>query len=191
MQTTNAADTDNIHIALASEDNYFDGLLVTSWSIAASCSSPARLVFHVLDGGISNDNIQFLKAALSKFQCRLDIIRLDPASQLKGLGAWHGTNSMAYARLLLPSLLKDVRQVIYTDVDLLWLKDVSLLWQEIDDRLLLQYAQTNSKKPSLPLGEAEWAAKRGFQLNPATYFCSGMLVLLFSLKKLSLFAHPQ
>lgn len=114
---------------------------------------------------------------LSKFKCRLDLIKLDPASQLRGLGTWHGTNSLTYARLLLPSLLNGVRQVIYTDVDFLWLKDISLLWQRADKRLLLQYTPTNAKNPSLPRSETEWAAARGFQLNPATYFCAGMLVL--------------
>lgn len=46
----------NIQVALSSDDNYFVGLLTTAWSIARNCSRPHNLIFHIIDGGISDAN---------------------------------------------------------------------------------------------------------------------------------------
>lgn len=166
----------HIHVALATDDNYFEGLLVTAWSIAANCSRPSDLIFHILDGGISQDNISLLRKSLAEFNCSLDFIRIDQGSQLNGCGTWHGNSSMTFARLLLPSLLPTVKHVIYSDVDFLWLKDVAQLWQQTSDALLLQHAR-HDQICTISSTEHEWCRARGTALIPSAYFCAGMLLL--------------
>lgn len=166
----------NIHIALATDDNYFECLLVTAWSIAANCSRAGDIIFHILDGGISHDNISLLKKSLARFNCAMDFIRVDQGTQLHGCGTWHGNSSMTFARLLLPSLLPTVKHVIYSDVDFLWLKDVAQLWQQADDAILLQHAR-HDQICSISSAEHEWCKARGTALIPNAYFCAGMLLL--------------
>lgn len=166
----------NIHIALATDDNYFEGLLVTAWSIASHCSRAHDLTFHILDGGISRNNVSLLKRSLREFNCSLNFIRIDQSTQLHGCGTWHGNSSMTFARLLLPSLLPTVKHVIYSDVDFLWLKDIAQLWQQADDALILQHARHDQICAISP-AEHEWCRARGAALIPSAYFCAGMLLL--------------
>ncbi len=166
-----------IHVALAADDNYFKGLIVTAWSIAANCNPSRHVTIHVLDGGISNANWNDLSTAIRPFNCSLDRIVVEQSSALADFGEWHGKSKMAYARLLLPSLLQDVDHVIYSDVDFVWLGDISRLWDLAEDSLVLQYVP--ERTPGREVGEQErtWVESRGFTMTPGKYFCTGMLLM--------------
>ena len=85
---------------------------------------------------------------------------------------------MAYARILLPELLPDVEHVIYSDVDVLWLADISELWQQRSKDVILHgvldCVDTRKK-------EAKWFAERKLPLREDHYICSGLC--LFNLEK--------
>ena len=68
-----------IHVALASDDNYFEGLLTTAWTIVRNCSRPGNVVLHILDGGISQDHWALLTDRLASFGCAID--RLNRSSK--------------------------------------------------------------------------------------------------------------
>lgn len=116
-----------IHIALASDEKYFPGLLVTVTSVVASTDSEASLVFHVLDGGIRDDSFQWLVRCVKQYnsKCEFDRIPFTPDvfRQYRPLLG----SLMPYARILLPDLLA-LDRVIYLDSDLLFFKDIQALW---------------------------------------------------------------
>jgi hypothetical protein len=89
-----------IHVALSSDNNYFEGLLVTAWTIVTNCSSN-NLIIHILDGGISKENWNFLKTTLPESRCILDRIEIDQDAVLKNFPDYHGASKMTFARLLL------------------------------------------------------------------------------------------
>lgn len=169
---------DTIHVALASDNNYFEGLLVTAWTIARYCSRSSDITFHILNGGISQDNLDFLHNTIAPMGSSLDLIAIDQDVQLKGFGTWHGNSSMAYARLLLPDLLPAVHHIIYTDVDFIWLGDIAKLWAKRKDDLLLQHVSERAKgRDKISDVELQWATERGMTFNHKKYFCTGMLLM--------------
>ena len=153
-----------IHIALASDDHYFDGLLITAWTIAKYCSRPNDIVFHVLDGGICEGKWATFESKLIHFKCQIDRIRLNSTPR----------GEMTYARLLLPSLLPNIGHIIYTDVDFLWLIDIAKLWDLIDKDTILQSTPDQRHGQE---SESAWLHAHGIELPPDNYFCAGLLIL--------------
>lgn len=161
-----------IHIALASDNNYFEGLLTTAWSMAYHCSDPENIVFHILDGGISNDNWDFLLTRLHEFGCQIDRQIVDQNVRFNGFKCHHG-GRMTYARLLLPELLPNVGQIVYSDVDILWLADVAELWASLNPDGVLHYV----KDTVFPRAEAETTWLKENRLAIENRFCAGMIVM--------------
>ena len=117
-----------IDIALASDQNYFVGLIVTACSIARYASRGRCLVFHILDGGIDAASFQLLETSIRQAHPNSEVDRIYVNdSRWDDLLSWHGSR-MTYARLLLPNYLPDVDHIIYADVDTLWLVDIAELW---------------------------------------------------------------
>lgn len=160
-----------IHIALASDDNYFVGLLTTVWSIARNCSRPHQLIVNILDGGISPVNWNYLVSRLTPTKCT---IRRLPINQdtFEGFQSFHGTGKMTYARLLLPDLLSDVTHVIYTDVDILWLADIAELWDSIDEDAIMHISPGGS-----PPEELKWFSDHNYKWEKDKPFCAGTVIM--------------
>lgn len=166
-----------IHVALASDNNYFEGLLVTATSIAQTCSRPECLTFHLLDGGITQENYTYLNARLSSFGCQLSRISMNQDLELGKFKIYHGSK-MTYARLLLPDLLPDVAHVIYSDVDILWHADIAELWDGLSTNAILHYVPPHPNSFSkLGSEESKWFTDNGFCVKPERYFCAGMIVM--------------
>lgn len=173
---------DEIHIGLASDDNYFEGLLTTAWSIACRCSRPRELIFHILDGGITDQNWEFLSSRITEFGCKLDRLPVNQNTCFNGFKPHHG-GRMTYARLLLPELLPSVALIIYSDVDILWLADIAELWDSLRPDSILHYV----KDTVFARGEAETAWLNKNSLAIENRFCAGMIVMnleMFRFEKL-------
>lgn len=84
---------------------------------------------------------------------------------------------MTYARLLLPDLLPDVDQVIYSDVDIIWLADVAELWEGLLPTAVLHYVKDTILGQSV--AETEWLAANHLQIE--NRFCAGMIVMNLSI----------
>ena len=165
--------TNAIHIALASDNNYFENILTTIWSIARNCSRPSDLVFHVLDGGISDESFEFLRERVSRFGSTVDRIAIDQQSNFGSFRSYHGTGRMTYARLLLPDLLPNVDKIVYSDVDVVWVADIAELWDSLDPNAIVHCTPSKNAPPA----EAEWCARYGYTVEPGFRFCAGMVVL--------------
>ena len=164
----------DIHVALAADDNYFEGLLTTAWTIAKYATEPERIVFEVLDGGITEEHRSFFERKIREKGSCCRFHPIDQESSFKGFREYHGASRMTYARLLLPQLLEDVDQVVYSDVDMAWFADVVELWDGLDDDAVMHVSSRGSY-----VGEAERQSfdEAGFRYSEGKYFIAGMIVM--------------
>ncbi len=171
-------DNMDVHIALAANDPYFDGLLVTASSIAHYADANTTLVFHIVDGGISNANFNALENAIKAQHSDVKIERrIVTEKEGSRFPSYHGS-WMPFARLLLPRLLPDVDKVVYCDVDFLWLADVTKLWNRCNE-----YVPIHSTIDGFAYTERierKWFTERRLRFPKNGYFCSGLCV--FNLK---------
>lgn len=176
---------DFISISCASDEAYYCGLLVTLHSIVSHAKNGSRFICHVLDTGLSEKSKTDLLHRLSLIPERSVKVVFHPldASQFKGLPEWRGSRT-AYGRLLLHDILKDEGYTIYTDVDTLWLRDVSELWAMREDVSVLAAVPDGSGLMDLSSGEerSREFSKLGKSILPGHYYCSGLL--LMNLKEL-------
>ena len=171
-------ESNRIEIALAADGGYFCGLLVTAVSIAKYASPEVNLSFNILDGGIADQNWDFLVEKVTRFHVASTFNRIRVDEKLfANYPSWNG-NRMAYARLLLPEALPDVDYVIYCDVDFLWLRDIAELWKERDRDIAL--IGTMDGVEYTRVKEEKWFAENGFPYKFEKYFCSGLC--FFNLK---------
>ncbi|BAU55381.1 glycosyltransferase family 8 protein [Mucilaginibacter gotjawali] len=118
-----------IDVALSCDERYFPGLLGTVSSLLASADLSYHYVFHILDGGITASSVSKFKSVIKNFKhsAEVDFIQIN-TNEFSDFPAFFFDSKMAYARLLLPSLLK-IDKVIYIDADILVLKDIAELWE--------------------------------------------------------------
>lgn len=144
-----------IHVVLAADANYAPGLKVTRESLRRSCSRPGRIVWHVFDETALNG--------------------------LAGLEAFghYNTSRMPYLRLFLPEILPDVDWVVYSDVDVIWNRDVCELAGLFDASVAIQWVRDFA---STVREVRPWLRKAGADVDETRYACSG--VCLMNLKKM-------
>jgi len=168
-------------IALSSDLRFYPGLLMTACSIAQHADRNCALSFHVLDGGIGEDNRREFEERLSRAHPNVIVDWLVVGTtKFAELPEWRGCGKMNWGRMLLPRLLPDVRWVIYLDVDFLCLGDIAELWRLRDDRTALMSAL--DRWPLTTPAEAAWFAKNGKTHREDRYFCSGFC--FFNLEKI-------
>lgn len=167
---------ETIQLALASDANYFPGLLVTAVSIARHASQDVSLVFNVLDGGIGDANLAFLRDRLGQAHPSISV-RTYPVetAQFTEFPEWTSGSRMAYARLLMAELLQEEQFVLYCDVDFLWTADAAELWALRSQDYVLQ-ACADGWCSTLDR-EAAWFALRGLAFDAKRYVCSGLLLV--------------
>ena len=161
-----------VEVALAANDRYFDGLLVTACSIARFADKRRQLAFTILDGGIKAEKLTFLQNRVLAFhsRSRLQTIKVNE-SDLSDFPLFHG-NRMAYARLLLPNLKPETKHIIYCDVDFLWMTDITELWDLQDDNVA--YQSTKDMVQSTIDFEREWFRLNSIPFDADRYFCTGL-----------------
>jgi|GEM_PF-2030346 lipopolysaccharide biosynthesis glycosyltransferase len=121
---------DDIQIAFISDAAYGHYLPVAMFSIMESLSCPGNVHFHIIDCGISRvdeDSINHLAHQFSN--CIVTSTRIDGARLKKYPVRGHFSHAL-YAKLLLAELMPAISKVIYLDVDLLVMADISELWRE-------------------------------------------------------------
>jgi len=161
-----------IEIALASDEGYVCGLIVTAASMAMNASRDVALRFHILDCGISEASYEEIVRRVAKWHPHVSFVRHRITDEmLKDLPAWHGGKG-CYARLFLPSLLPDVHFIVYCDVDFLWVGDVAELWLLRNDDFAL-WSVHDAGEDTLNAEEA-WHRGHGLSFDREKYFCSGL-----------------
>ncbi len=166
---------ETIQIGLAANDDYFCGMLVTASSIARYASSDVTLRFNILDGGISEKHWVELGNSVCREHSKSSFNRIVVDEQkFAEFPQWRG-NRMAFARFLLADSLNDVDFVIYSDVDVLWMRDIACLW-DLRDRGSCIISTIDGEATTLER-EEKWFKERSFPFDRTRYFCSGMCML--------------
>ena len=176
---------DVISISCASDETYYCGLLVTLHSLCTNALEGSSLKIHVLDAGLSQESRKDLVARLLAIQGRRIEVEFHIADtgRFTNFPKWRCGHA-AYARLALQDILIDEDCTIYTDIDTLWLRDVSELWELRRDTPVLAAVPDGSDLKDFSSGErtAQLFAQYGKRIEPGKYFCSGLI--LMNLKEL-------
>lgn len=117
-----------MHLATAANEAYAPGLQAMVVSALHSLSLSEKVIFHILDGGLTSASREQLQTLCKKNHqcCKVAFYHIDQQKfQHWRLGP--NRSLMTYARLLLGSLVK-AEKVIYLDADLIVLGDLYELW---------------------------------------------------------------
>ena len=178
-------DKNTISVTLGGDHGYFIGIYVTAHSICRSARPGVSITLHIFDAGLDDEDrrlLQSLEGAFTDRTVRVHLFKPD-LSPFMSLPKFHGSHA-TFARLLLQDLLTDDDWTIYTDVDVLWLRDVGELWAQRDPAHALMAAPDGSGFAAFSQG-AELAQTRYPEVDgkaPERYFGAG--ILLLNLKKL-------
>lgn len=163
---------DCVEVALAADRNYLVGMTVAAYSIACCCKLEVPLRFHVLFCGFSEADKDMLRRRLCAAKGNCEVLFHDVAGIDLSDFPLYASSRMTYARLLLPKLLPDVEHVIYADVDMLWLDDISDLWRLRSQVSLVSCVREQSEKTK-DMEEA-WFTSNGMEFDRKRYFCAGV-----------------
>lgn len=165
----------NIPIVLSSDNNYAPFVAVT---IASICSNTQSFCdFYVLDGGITDENkdkICTLKNQYTNFS--LEFIKVDIEKELKTIQyknqCSHVTMS-TYNRFLIPKFFKNFKKILYLDVDIIALGDITALYEtDLENYALgaVSEEQTNPRNAQ--------ERRENLNLNSLhSYFNAGVLLI--------------
>tara|TARA_Y100000590_G_scaffold201045_1_gene228464 strand:- start:3413 stop:4270 length:858 start_codon:yes stop_codon:yes gene_type:complete len=161
----------NIPIFLAADDNYAPFVATT---IASVCDKTDSFVdFYILDGGISLENKEIILNVKKYFKnFSIEFIKINAEEQFKNFQTITHLTLAAYNRLLIPILKPNLKKVIYLDVDVIVMDDISELYKEKLDNYALgaviEQGNKNYVKQSM----------FNIEMNPnSLYFNSGVLLL--------------
>lgn len=168
-----------IRVVLAANHRYVRGLEATLASMALYAREKNRLQFHVLADGLEPADEQAVIALGRRLGLvrPIDFLRPDMRPLVARFDAYRGSHA-PFLRLFLCELLP-YDWVVYSDVDVLWFRDVGELWKERDDSFSIGWCKD---LPSLQKGSAAMHRKFNPAFDPSRYACSG--VILMNLKRL-------
>lgn len=163
-----------INICVACDDNYSKYAGVVAASALANAAKDDYLTIYILDGGISQEHKTKIQSLKSIKDCEINFVPIDESvfEEYKKIHTHKYITIAAYYRLKLPTLLPDVKRVIYFDCDIVINSSVSDLF--------------NTEMGDYPLAGVLDINKRMLRKNPS-YVNSGMLVMdLENMRKLNL-----
>lgn len=169
-----AEKTKEIHVAMSTDRNYLEYLLVAVCSILKNLSRNYCLVLHVMNSDLSGEDREKVGALKRVRDFKVDFIEPDvsPFKKLEYKGSTYITR-ISTARFLLPELLPQLDKLIYLDCDLIIRDDLSKLWEiDIDGH---------------PFGAVEepTCRARNWEINvPKEYSHFNSGVMLMNLKRL-------
>ncbi|MEM6262153.1 MAG: glycosyltransferase family 8 protein [Bacteroidota bacterium] len=163
-----------IHIASASDQRYFPGLLGMVTSLLISTKSERPIHFHLIDGGIEEASWQFMEHKAQQIAPGCQIFRLQPdLSDFSQFPGFFFDSLLTYARLLLPELV-DADRILYLDADILFLKEVETLF----DTDLKGKAAAVAREPNWNFLKQDCPRWKEAGLDPlAPYFNSGLILM--------------
>lgn len=168
---------DPIHICLSSNSRYLPGLLVAMVSIVRSSSDKKRLVFHVFSDGLSYEEKQKIIDVVMELGADKPLFHEPDINPIKEKFNAYKSAHTAFLRLFYCDLI-DEDWVVYTDVDTLWMRDISELWELRDDKVSVLWCRD---LPSIQRGVKAYS-KWNPDFEEDRYSCSG--VMLMNLKRM-------
>ncbi len=158
-----------INVCISCDDNYAKYAGVTIASILYNKKDDDKLVFYILDGGITKDNKEKLVSLNNIKNCTINFIKVDENlfEEYKKVRTHYYITLPAFYRLKLPSILPNIDKIIYLDCDVVVCTSLSELYNtNFGNNLIAGVKDTDKNK---------------LKKNP-TYINSGVVV--FDLKKM-------
>lgn len=117
-----------MHIAFCLDDNYIKYCSVVIASIIYNNQNEA-IMFHLFSDGITDENKQKLQSWLSSYKNKSVVFHKIDISTFKYFPIKDAyINISTYFRLAMPSLLSDIRKVLYLDCDVIVNQSLKDLW---------------------------------------------------------------
>lgn len=164
-----------VHIALAANHRYVEGLRATLASMINACSQKERLRFHVFSDGLTEEDKSGLVALAERFGYvdPIDFREPDMKPIADRFSAYYGTHT-AYIRLFFPETMPELEWVLWSDVDTLWFKDPIALWEERDSSASVVWVED---LPSTRRFVSEWHSIADPLFDNKRYCCSGVMLM--------------
>lgn len=139
-------ETNIVSIALSTDDNYVEPAMVTITSILENRKKSTTYDFYILSSELKSENKQKLERLQTKCdKCRFVFIDMGGNFNNATVRAHGHITTAAYYRLLLPNLMKNLDKILYLDVDVIVLSDLSELFNtNIDNYYLAAVKGYNS-----------------------------------------------
>ena len=166
-----------IHIALATDHRYVPGLLVTMTSMIRSTEQKSRLRFHILADALDDSDKMRIANFATDFGAQLPEFVEPDMTLIRERFTPYKNSHAAFLRLFLCELIS-LDWILYSDVDTLWMRDISELWSLRDDSVSLLWCRDI---PSIAHGVKEYSTWNP-EFNESQYACSG--VALMNLKRM-------
>lgn len=178
-----------IVVVCAADNNYAMPLAVTMRSALENLKGDRKIVFYIIDGGITDFNKQKILKSLILEKCEVEFIQISD-SLIGGITIAHESieskniatkakyvSVASFYRLLIPQLLPEqLEKVIYLDCDLVVKGDLEQLWQtDLGENYVLAVRDTWIPSISSPTGRLNHQ-KLGLKPD-SQYFNAGVLVI--------------
>lgn len=168
-----------VSIALAANHRYLPGLMATMASLILSASDRGRLHFHVFADGLTEDDCQDVADLARRLGAVIPVEFHHPdMTRIQSLFKPYNGSHAAFLRLFFCEFLQEER-IVYSDVDVLWFRDVCELWQEKGEDVSLAWCRD---LPSIARGVKEYSVRWNPAFDETRYACSG--VMLMNLKRM-------
>jgi lipopolysaccharide biosynthesis glycosyltransferase len=172
--------TDQIHIALAFDDNFWAPAYTVMRSICISTHRRQDLVFHLLHMPLSPDHVADLEKITGEYGAELKFYPLEKSELfdffVAGMPSSAQWPKVVYSRLLVADLLPaDIERVIYLDCDMMVRAPIEELYAA-DLKGLPLGAVRDSLAPFIA-GRRDMRQNRDIFDTADPYFNSGMLVI--------------
>lgn len=116
-----------MNIVMSSDNNYAQNMGIAILSILDNKNPDYKIIFHILDGGIFEDNKIKLHLIVSqKNECQLNFIKIDK-SFFKDFHEKRHLKISSYYRLLAPTIIS-ANRILYLDSDIIVTKDLLSLY---------------------------------------------------------------
>ncbi|WP_379969915.1 glycosyltransferase family 8 protein [Ectobacillus sp. sgz5001026] len=137
---------EEIHIVVATNNNYFKPLVTMLYSLYDHITSKNLVNIYIIDGNISPKNKLILKKALSRFKPTLKYLSVNE-SLYQNCNAWEHVSKESYYRISIPDLLDSaIPKVLYLDCDLIIKDDITKLWNiDIDPYFIAAVEDPNGE----------------------------------------------
>lgn len=157
----------NIDIILSSDNNYAQYLGVVLCSIFENKKQGHSINVHVINGGISSENIKKLEILEERYNFNINYINIDK-NYFSDLFISDHISQATYYRILIPSLLKNkINKVLYLDCDLIIQCDLLELFEINIDNYFVGAVEDDDSETKEVLGLS----------SSDSYFNAGVLLM--------------
>lgn len=170
----------DFHIAYVSDNGYLKPTYVSICSALKHTREPSRLVFDVLDCGISTDHWdEFELGIYSRFPAARIQRHLIDMKMFDGCSPYGGSLA-TYARVLPCALLPDVKWCLFSDGDVLFVDDPLKLEDFYDDgKIVVGHVDYVGEVPDEEWIRSKevWFKDNGLEFDPNQFVCMGFVLM--------------